>query len=81
MLDQFGCRLFMAVASSPAGPVLAGPVFSSSAHHGFTIVGGHVMGGQGMHVQIHTFYLSAAAIELYLSCVAMSRDIPERPHQ
>ena len=43
----------------------------------------HVMGGRDRHVQIHKFYLScsATAIELYLSCVAMSRDIPEKPHQ
>ena len=41
------------------------------------------MGGQDMHVQIHKFYISysATAIELYLSCVTMSRDIPEKPHQ
>ena len=36
-----------------------------------------------MHVLIHKCYLScsAAAIELYLSYVAMSQDIPEKPHQ
>ena len=69
----------MAVASGSAGPVLAGPVFSSSVQHGFTLVGGHVMGERDMHVWIHKFYIScsAAAIELYLSCVAISQDIPK----
>ena len=70
----------MAVASGSAGLVLAGPVFSSSVQHGFTLVGGHVMGERDMHVWIHKFYLScsAAAIELYLSCVAISQDIPHQ---
>ena len=77
-------HMYMAIASVPAGPVLAGPDFSSSAQRGFTIVGGHVMGGRDMHMQIHKFYLpcSATATEIYLSCVAMSRvDIPENSHQ
>ena len=66
--------MYMAVASSPTGPILAGPGFSSSVQRGFTLVGGHVMCGWDMHVQIHKFYIScsATAIELYLSCVTMS---------
>ena len=73
----------MAIVSGTAGPVWVGAGFSSSAQHGFTLVGGHVMGGRDMHVRIHTFYLScsASATELYLSCVTMPRDIPEKPHQ
>ena len=73
----------MAIESGPAGPVLARPGFSSSAQRGFTLVGGHVMGGRDMHVRIHTLCLScsATATELYLSCVTMSRDIPEKLHQ
>ena len=73
----------MAVESGPVGPILARPGFSSSAQRGFTLVGGHMMGGRDMHVRIQTFYLScsATATELYPSCVATPRDIPEKPHQ
>ena len=72
---------YMAVASRPAGQVLAGPVFCSLAQRGFTLVGDHVMGGHGMHLQIHYLSCSAVATELYLSCVAMSQYIPEEVHQ
>ena len=73
----------MSVASGSAGPVLARPGFSSSVQRGFTLVGGHVMSGRDMHVRIHRFYLScsANATDLYLSCVAIARDIPKKSHQ
>ena len=71
----FYCRSnleFISTCTWP--PVLVGQVFSSSTQRSFTLVGGPVIGGQDMHVRIHIFNLScsATAIELYLSCVAMS---------